>query len=144
MAGIDVNRTTSGLRLEPVVADEICAGAQENSAAMTLATQIPLPGPGVPVDIITDEPEDEWLTVNNEKPVSRPKLGYQLMTPYTLAVIVPFSNQFRRDKARLYQELVRRLPGALAKKFDQTVFGNVSAPGSNFDKLSTAAAIGLG
>jgi HK97 family phage major capsid protein len=65
------------------------------------------------------------------------------MTPYTLAVIVPFSNQFRRDKARLYQELVRRLPGALAKKFDQTVFGNVSAPGSNFDKLSSATAVGI-
>src|SRR5690606_17642193 len=143
MAGIDVNRTTSGVRLDPVVAAEIWAGAQENSAAMTLATQIPLPGPGVTVDIITGEPEAEWVAETDEKPVSRPTLGNKLMTPYTLAVIVPFSNQFRRDKARLYQELVRRLPGALAKKFDQTVFGNVSAPGSNFDKLSSATAISL-
>lgn len=144
MAGIDVNRTTDGVRLDPVAAAEIWSAAEEASAAMTLANQIPLPGPGVTVDIITGEPEAEWVAETDEKPVSRPTLGSKLMTPYTLAVIVPFSNQFRRDKARLYNELVRKLPGALAKKFDQTVFGSVTAPGANFDKLSTAAAIGLG
>lgn len=144
MAGIDVNRTTDGVRLDPVAAAEIWSAAEEASAAMTLANQIPLPGPGVTVDIITGEPEAEWVAETDEKPVSRPTLGSKLMTPYTLAVIVPFSNQFRRDKARLYNELVRKLPNALAKKFDQTVFGSVTAPGANFDKLSTAAAIGLG
>src|SRR5690606_30878547 len=105
MAGIDGNGTTSGVRLDPVVAAELWAGAQEISAAMTLATQTPLPGPGVTVDIITGEPEAEWVADTDEKPVSRPTLGNKLMTPYTLAVIVPFSIQFRRDKARLYQEL---------------------------------------
>src|SRR5690606_34185752 len=125
MAGIDVNRTTSGVRLDPVVAAEIWAGAQENSAAMTLATQIPLPEPGVTVDIITGEPEAAWSAETEEMPASGPTAGNKRTTPYTLAGFVPFSSQFRRDKARLYQELVRRLPGALAKKFDQTVFGNV-------------------
>ena len=143
MAGIDVNRTTSGVRLDPVAAAEIWSGAEEASAAMQLATQIPLPGPGVTVDIITGEPEAEWVAETDEKPVSRPTLGSKLMTPYTLAVIVPFSNQFRRDKRALYNELVRKLPQALAKKFDQTVFGNVAAPGSNFDKLSGATAVGI-
>ncbi len=144
MAGIDVNRTTAGVRLDPVAAAEIWSAAEEASAAMQLATQIPLPGPGVTVDIITGEPEAEWVAETDEKPVSRPTLGSKLMTPYTLAVIVPFSNQFRRDKARLYAELVRKLPGALGRKFDQTVFGNVAAPGSNFDKLSGAASVGIG
>ena len=105
MAGIDVNRTTSGVRLDPVVSGEIWSGAEDNSAAMQLATNIPLPGPGVTVDIITGEPEAEWVAETDEKPVSRPTLGSKLMTPYTLAVIVPFSNQFRRDKAGLYREL---------------------------------------
>lgn len=143
MAGIDVNRTTTGVRLDPVVSAEIWSAAEHSSAAMQLAQQIPLPGPGVTVDIITGEPEAQWVAETDNKPVSRPTLGSKLMTPYTLAVIVPFSNQFRRDKARLYNELVRKLPQALGKKFDQTVFGAVAAPGSNFDKLSGAAAVGI-
>jgi len=143
MAGIDVNRTTTGVRLDPVVSAEIWSAAEYSSAAMQLAQNIPLPGPGVTVDIITGEPEAQWVAETDNKPVSRPTLGSKLMTPYTLAVIVPFSNQFRRDKARLYNELVRKLPQALGKKFDQTVFGNVAAPGSNFDKLSGAAGVGI-
>ncbi len=143
MAGIDVNRTTAGVRLDPVVSSEIWSAAEYASAAMQLATQIPLPGPGVTVDIITGEPEADWVAETDIKPKSRPTLGSKLMTPYTLAVIVPFSNQFRRDKQRLYQELVRKLPQALGKKFDQTVFGNVAAPGANFDKLSGATAVGI-
>lgn len=143
MAGIDVNRTTTGVRLDPVVSAEIWSAAEYSSAAMQLAQQIPLPGPGVTVDIITGEPEAEWVAETDNKPVDRPTLGSKLMTPYTLAVIVPFSNQFRRDKARLYNELVRKLPQALGKKFDQTVFGSVAAPGSNFDKLSGAASVGI-
>jgi len=143
MAGIDVNRTTSGVRLDHAVSAEIRSAPESNSAALQIASQIPLPGPGVTVDIITGEPEAEWVAETDLKPVKRPTLGSKLMTPYTLAVIVPFSNQFRRDKAGLYRELVRKLPQALAKKFDQTVFGSTAAPGSNFDKLSSAAAVGI-
>lgn len=143
MAGIDVNRTTAGVRLDPVVSAEIWSAAEDQSAAMQLAEQIPLPGAGVTVDIITGEPQAEWVAETDEKPVARPTLGSKLMTPYTLAVIVPFSNQFRRDKARLYNELVRKLPQSLGRRFDQTVFGNVAAPGSNFDKLSGATAVGI-
>ena len=47
------------------------------------------------------------------------------MSAYTLAVIVPFSNQFKRNAEALYEALVDRLPLALAQKFDYTVFGGV-------------------
>src|SRR5690606_34568650 len=60
------------------------------------------------------------------------------------AVIVPFSNQFRRDANALYNECVRRLPGVLAKKFDSTVFASTGAPGSNFGQLGGASAVALG
>ena len=110
---------------------------------MQLAEQIPLPGSGVTVDIITGNATAAWVAETNEKPVSRPTLSSKLMTPYTLAVIVPFSNQFRRDKAALYSALVRKLPEALALTFDRTVFGATAAPGSNFDKLSGAASVGI-
>lgn len=143
MAGIDVNRTTAGVRLDPEQAAEVWSGAEYASAVLQLATRVDLPGSGISVDIITGEPEAEWVGETNEKPVDRPTLGSKLMTPYTAAVIVPFSNQFRRDKARLYQEIVRKLPQALAKKLDQTVFGGAAAPGSNFDTLAGAATVGI-
>lgn len=144
MAGIDVNRTTSGIILTPEQSAEIWSAAEYTSAAMQLAQRVDLPGSGVSVDIITGEPEADWVSETDEKPVSRPTFGSKLMTPYTAAVIVPFSNQFRRDKARLYAEVVRKLPQALAKKFDQTVFGpDTGAPGDNFDTLGGAPQVGI-
>ncbi len=144
MAGIDINRTTAGVSLPPAASDEIWGAVAETSAATQLAQQINLPGGGVSVDVITGDPVAEWVAETEEKPVSRPTLGNKLMTPYTLAVIVPFSNQFRRDKARLYQALVNKLPGSLALAIDQTVFGPQSgAPGSNFDTLGDAAAVDI-
>ena len=142
MAGIDVNRTTSGIRLDPEQAAEVWSAADDASAVLQLAQRVNLPGAGVSVDIITGEPEAEWVSETNEKPVDRPTFSSKLMTPYTAAVIVPLSNQFRRDKARLYQEIVRKLPQALARKLDATVFGN-TAPGSNFDVLGGATAVGV-
>lgn len=142
MAGIDINRTTSGIVLTPEQSAEIWANALSESAVMQLATKVDLPGSGVSVDIITGDAEAQWVAETDEKPVSRPTFGSKLMTPYTAAVIVPFSNQFKRDKARLYAEVVRRLPFALAKKFDSTVLGG-TAPGSNFDTLTAAASVGI-
>jgi len=142
---VDVNRGTTGIELTPEQSQEIWSAAEYSSAVMQLATPTYLPGSGVSVPIITGEPEAEWVDETDEKPVSRPTFGDKIMTPYTAAVIVPFSNQFRRDKARLYQEIVRKLPQALAKRFDQTVFGPQSgAPGSNFDTLGDAPEIDLG
>ena len=137
MASIDINRTTT-ISLPGSVSSEILQKTQESSAIMALARQIPLPGLGVTIPVITGDPEAGW--VGEKKPVKRGTLATKQMTPYTLAVIVPFSNQFRRDVPALYDQLVQRLPGALAKKFDQTVFGAVEAPGSNFDTLKACTA----
>ena len=98
---VDVNRGTAGIELTPEQSQEIWSAAEYSSAVMQLATPTYLPGSGVSVPIITGEPEAEWVDETDEKPVSRPTFGDKIMTPYTAAVIVPFSNQFRRDKARL-------------------------------------------
>lgn len=143
MAGIDVNRTTSGVQLPKELSDEIWSSMQEASAVQQLAQQIELPGSGVTIPIITGDPEADWVSETDEKPVSRPTFGSKDITPYTLAVIVPFSNQFRRDLNRLYAECVRRLPGVLAKKFDATVFAASGAPGGNFAQLGGATTVGL-
>ena len=143
MASIDINRTTT-LSLPGAVSSEILQKTQEASAVMALARQIPLPGLGVTVPVITGDPEASWVGETEKKPVKRGTLATKLMTPYTLAVIVPFSNQFRRDAPALYDALVSRLPLALAKKFDATVFGAGEAPGSNFDTFKSCTAQEIG
>lgn len=135
---IDINRTTT-ISLPGAVSSEILQKTQEASAVMSLARQITLPGLGVTIPVITGDPEAGWVGETEKKPVKRGTLATKQMTPYTLAVIVPFSNQFRRDVPALYDAIVQRLPGALAKKFDATVFGG-TAPGSNFDTLGSCTA----
>lgn len=112
---------------------------------MRLARKISLPGNGLTIPVITADPQAAWVGETEEKPVSNPSLSTKLMQAYKLAVIVPFSNEFRRDMGALYDALVARLPGALGQKFDATVFGPASgAPGSNFDTLGGATAQNLG
>ncbi len=141
---VDIQRGTSGVYLPPAVSTDIWQATQEQSGVMRAGTQIALPGPGISVPIITGDPTANWTAETTEKPVSRGSLNYKVIQPYTLAVIEPFSNQFRRDLPSLYNALVGRLPLALAKMFDQTVFGLATgAPGSNFDTLGAATAVGI-
>lgn len=143
MATIDINRTNS-ISLPTAVASEILQKTQEDSAIMSLARQITLPGLGVTIPVITGDPEAGWVGETEKKPVNRGTMDTKTMTPYTLAVIVPFSNQFKRDVPALYDALVQRLPRALAKKFDATVFGAADTPGSNFDTLKACTAQEIG
>lgn len=143
MATIDMNRTTS-ISLPGAVSSEIWQKTQEGSAVMRMARKIELPGLGVTIPVITGDPEAGWVGETEKKPVKRGTLATKQMTPYTLAVIVPFSNQFKRDLPNLYDALIQRLPLALGKKFDQTVFGGASVPGSNFDTLKGCTAQEIG
>ena len=128
--------TRSSITLPAEVSSEILSKVQEASAVMQLARQINLPGRGVTIPVITSDPEAAWVSEGSAKSVSAPGLSTKLMTPYKLAVIVPFSMEFTRDAKTLYDELVRRLPLALAQKFDATVFGKVDKPGDNFDNFA--------
>lgn len=143
MATIDMNRTTS-ISLPGAVSSEIWQKTQEGSAVMRLARKIELPGLGVTIPVITGDPEAGWVGETEKKPVKRGTLATKQMTPYTLAVIVPFSNQFKRDLPNLYDALIQRLPLALGKKFDQTIFGGATVPGSNFDTLKGCTAQEIG
>lgn len=137
MAGISTNR--SNITLPAEVSAEIIQKAQDSSAVMQLARRIALPGRGLSIQVIAGDPEAGWVAETAAKPVSNPSLSTKTMTPYKLAVIVPFSDEFARDASALYDALVERLPGALAKKFDNTVFSG-TAPGSGFDVLTSCTA----
>ena len=142
MAGIDLNRTTAGVAdlLPKTVSSEIWSTAVEESVIMRAARQMNIPGSGVAIPIITGDATADWVAETDEKPVSRATVSQKVLTPYKLAVIEPFSDEFRRDLPGLYAELARRLPSALARKFDATVI-NGTAPGSGFDVLTNSAAI---
>ena len=137
MSGISTNR--SNIALPAQISAEIIQKTQETSAIMRLARQIALPGRGLSIPVITSDPEASWVAETGKKPVSNPGLSTKTMTPYKLAVIVPFSDEFARDAEALYDALVQRLPGALAKKFDATVF-NGTTPGTGFDVLTACTA----
>lgn len=134
MSGISTNR--SDITLPAEVSQEILQKTQQASAIMQLARQINLPGRGVQIPVITSDPSAGWVAETGAKPVSNPGLSTKLMQAYKLAVIVPFSDEFRRDAAALYDALISRLPLALALKFDQTVVGAVEKPGENFDSFA--------
>lgn len=141
--GTPINR--SNIQLPNEVSAEILQKTQESSIVMRLARQIPLPGNGVQIPVIASDPEAAWVTETGTKPVSTPTLDKKIMQAHKLAVIVPFSNEFRRDASALYNALIARLPGVLAEKFDQTVFfGPASGTLANFDNLSAVTGYDLG
>lgn len=139
---LDINRTSS-ITLPSAVSSEIIAKTLEESAVMRLARRVNLPGRGMTIPVVTGEPSAEWVAETGKKPVSNATLSTKLMTPYKIAVIETFSNEFRRDAAALYDELVRRLPAALAKVFDSTVIGATQKPGDNFDTFANCTAQSL-
>ena len=141
MSGIPTN--TTNISLPSDVSAEIIQKVQEASAVMRLARRVPLPGRGLTIPVISGDPSASWVAETDEKPVSNPSLSTKLMEAYTLAVIVPMSNKFRRDARALYDALIARLPGALGLKFDNTVVGAVQKPGNNFDDFSACTAQSL-
>lgn len=142
LSGIPTNRTS--IDLPVAVSNEILQKTQGASAVMQLARKIALPGRGAAINVVTSDPEAAWVGETGSKPVANPGLETKVMRAYKLAVIVPFSDEFRRDAASLYDALIERLPGALAKKFDETVFGVVSKPGSDFDNFASVTAQEIG
>lgn len=138
LVGTPTNRTSVDLPVD--VSNEILQKTQESSAVMRLARQIALPGRGAAINVITSDPQAAWVGETNAKPVSNPGLETKVMRAYKIAVIVPFSNEFRRDLAALYDAIVGRIPGALGQKFDNTVFGGTAAPGSDFDTFASVTA----
>ena len=136
---IDVNRGTTGvLELPKTLSQTIWQESESLSVVQSLSPRMELPGGGVDIPIITGDPEAEWVSETEEKKVSRPSFANKNLKGYTLAVIVPFSNQFRRDLPALYSAIEQKLPQALAKKFDRTALGFATSPGTGFDTLADA------
>lgn len=136
-----ISRNTTDVLLPLEVSREIWAKTIENSAIMQLAQRRDLPGAGQQFQTIVSDPTAAWVDETDIKPMSRPTLGTASWKGYTMATIIPFSNQFKRDKQSLYDEIIRRAPRVLGTKLDRTVFGLDPAPGELFDTLADATCV---
>ena len=134
----DIKR--SAVALPTDISNEIIQKTTEQSAIMRLARRINLPGNGLTIPMITGEPTAEWVEETGVKPVSNPGVNKKIMQAYKLAVIETFSKEFTRDLKALYDDLVARMPAALAFAFDKTVIGAVEKPGENFDNFAACTA----
>lgn len=142
MAAVDLNRGSTNVSnfLPADVAAEIQGKLVEASVIQRLARQVSVPGTGLVIPVVSGEPTPTWVAESDDKPVSRHTLNKVNLTPKKLAVIEPFSDEFRRDLPGLYAELVRRLPLSLGKKFDSdAIVGDRTQIGSLYDDGEAAA-----
>ena len=133
----DHSRKTTNVIFDPEVSNEIIAKAQEQSAIMQLAQRMSIAPEGKKFQTITGDPAPAWVAETNDKPVDFFSFGTKTVIPYKMALIVPFSMEFRRDKTALYNECIRRVPALFGKKFDATAMGT-TAPGTGFDVFGGA------
>jgi HK97 family phage major capsid protein len=139
---VDNSRATTNVAdlLPKDVSQEIQAKMVEASVVQRLARRVSVPGYGLTIPVISGEPTADWVDETAEKPVSRHTLNKLVLTPKKLAVIEPFSDEFRRDLPGLYAELARRLPSSLATAFDAAaIAGNRAQIGSFYDEGEAAA-----
>lgn len=142
MPALDISRETTNVIFDKELSGEIISKAVEDSAFMQLASRMPIAGNGKKFQTITGDPVPEWVGETTVKPMGTFAFGKKEVMPYKMALIVPFSDEFRRDKAALYNECVGRLPKLFGRVFDSTVMGT-TPPGDGFDTLggSTKASI---
>lgn len=142
MTAMDISRETTNVIFDKEVSSEIISKTIDESAIMQLAPQMQIAGNGKKFQTITGDPVPEWIGETEAKPVGKFSFGTKEVEPYKMAIIVPFSDEFRRDKAALYAECMSRLPKLFGRKFDQTIMGT-TAPGQNFDVLGGVQAVSL-
>lgn len=134
----DISRATTNVIFDKEVSSEIISKAIEESAFMQLAPRMQIAGNGKKFQTIATDPAPAWVGETASKPVDFFTFGTKEVMPYKMALIVPFSDEFRRDKTALYNECVNRLPKLFGRKFDSTIMGTV-APGQNFDVLGSCS-----
>lgn len=143
MAGVNTNRTTSGVLLPPQVATDIWAGAQEQSFVMQRAQQTDLPGEGKTIQIVTGDGEAKFVGETERKPNVEPTFGSKTMRAYKIALTESFSDEFQRDKAALFNVLRPRMAGAIARTFDLAALHGIGAPTGDFDTLAGAPEVSI-
>ena len=72
---VDISRSTTGVYLPAEVSDQVWQETLKGSVVMSLATQIPLAGPGSEIDLITADPVAPYVAEGAAKPVANATVG---------------------------------------------------------------------
>lgn len=146
MAGIDLNRSSTGVKLTPEQSGEIWQDATNQSVFMQLARRVSLPGSGVSFDTLGEAAPAKWVGETDEKPVINPTVGSRVLKPYKMARIITVSTEFARDKVALWNAIKAQASESVAKTVDMTVLtGAIAAPSTDgMDTLADAQAVSLG
>lgn len=143
MAAFDISRETAGVVLPPSVNAAVWDRVvDEESIVMRLGTRIDVAAGGSITQTITSMPEPEFVGETGVKPVKTVGLGSATMKPYKTALILPFSNEFRRDLPGLFNAITRKLPATISKFVDRRVLYGPS-PGTGFSTLAGAPTAAL-
>ncbi len=140
---VDINRGTTGIELPPEVSQEVWQKIQAASVVMGLARRVELSGAGTVYHEILTDSVPEFVGETERKPVSNPTVGNKTLKPHKIAVVQTYSDEFRRDLPGLFNALVGRLPGALAKTFDLAALHGIGAPAADFDDLSGSTEVSI-
>ena len=140
---VDINRGTTGVQLPPEVSQEIWQNVQAESVVMGLARNVPLSGAGTVYHEVLTDSVPEFVGETERKPVSNPTVGNKTLKPHKIAVVQTYSDEFRRDLPGLFNALVQRLPGSLARTFDLAALHGVGAPAADFDDLSGSTEVSI-
>lgn len=140
---MSISRATSGVNLPAEVSSEIWQNIQAASVVMGLARKVDLSGAGTVYHEILTDSQPAFVGETARKPLSDPTIGNKLLKPHKIAVVQSYSDEFRRDLPGLYNALVGRLPGALAKTFDLAALHGTGAPVSDFDTLENATQVSV-
>lgn len=117
--------------LGPDGSSDIITAVEKASAFQAASTKRYISGNGEATPVL-GAVEAAWTARGSKKKVSTPEGGKRVLMPYTLAVIIPVHKDLLQDHAGLEKAIVAQGASALAKKFDETVIGDVAAPGSDF------------
>lgn len=140
---VDVNRGTTGVYLPSQVASEIWADAQDQSFVMQRAPRTVLPGAGKTIQTITGDGVASFVGETGRKPNVSPTFGTKTMRAHKIALTESFSDEFRRDKAALFNVLRPRMAGSIARAFDRAVLHGIDAPTGDFDTLDAAPEVSV-
>lgn len=140
---VDINRGTEGVVLPAEVSAEIWQKTQDASVVMGLARRVPLSGAGVIFREVLNDSQPAFVGETERKPVSNPTLGSKELKGHKIAVVETYSDEFRRDLPGLFNALLGRLPGNLAKTFDLAALHGIGAPAADFDTLAGADEVSI-
>lgn len=140
---VDINRDTTGVQLPPEVSQEIWQKVQDASVVMGLAQKVPLSGAGTVYHEVLTDSVPQFVGETDRKPVSNPTVGNKLLKAHKIAVVQTYSDEFKRDLPGLFNALIGRLPGTLARTFDLAALHGVGAPTADFDDLSAATEVSI-